>query len=51
MIENILELLSLKDWFGHSENIEIAKGKYKIPKTIKEKLNQLKRDKEWQSKK
>tara|TARA_R110001606_G_scaffold395449_1_gene567761 strand:- start:9342 stop:9500 length:159 start_codon:yes stop_codon:yes gene_type:complete len=50
MIENILELLSLEEWMGQSENIEIAKGKYKIPLTIKAKRKQLKRQKEWQLK-
>lgn len=48
MIENILELLSLYDYIGVSENIDIAKGKYKIPLTIKEKKEQFKREKEWQ---
>ena len=43
MIENILELLSQKDWIGYSKNIDIAKGKYKIPLTIKAKREQLKR--------
>ena len=50
MIENILEILSLEEWMGKSENIEIAKGKYKIPLTIKAKRKQLKRQKVWQSK-
>tara|TARA_R100001163_G_scaffold37497_1_gene28658 strand:+ start:372 stop:530 length:159 start_codon:yes stop_codon:yes gene_type:complete len=50
MIDNILELLNTNDYFGVSENIEIAKGKYKIPKTIKEKRKQLKREKQWQLK-
>tara|TARA_R110001632_G_scaffold212583_4_gene338544 strand:- start:1973 stop:2131 length:159 start_codon:yes stop_codon:yes gene_type:complete len=50
MIENILELLSLEEWMGQTENIEIAKGKYKIPLTIKEKRKQLKREKVWLSK-
>ena len=50
MIENILEILSLEDWMGESENIEIAKGKYKIPLTIKAKRKQLKREKAWLSK-
>lgn len=48
MIENILELLSQDKWIGYSKNIDIAKGKYKIPLTIKEKREQLKREKAWQ---
>jgi len=48
MIENILELLSQDKWIGCSKNIDIAKGKYKIPLTIKEKREQLKREKVWQ---
>tara|TARA_R110002096_G_scaffold240693_1_gene432555 strand:- start:75 stop:236 length:162 start_codon:yes stop_codon:yes gene_type:complete len=48
MIENILELLSQKDWIGYSENIDIAKGKYKIPRTVKEEIEQVKRENVWQ---
>tara|TARA_R100000329_G_C7609519_1_gene216258 strand:+ start:1727 stop:1876 length:150 start_codon:yes stop_codon:yes gene_type:complete len=29
MIKKILELLNASDWYGVSENIDIAKGKYK----------------------
>ena len=46
-IDNILNLLSKSDYYGYSETIEVAKGKYKIPKTIKEKREQIKREKEW----
>lgn len=28
MIKQILELLAISDWYGVSENIDIAKGKY-----------------------
>ena len=45
MIEQILELLSLDNYYGKSELIEFAKGKYKIPTTLKEKYKQLKREK------
>jgi len=44
MIKNILYLLSASDWYGVSENIEIAKGKYagvKDFKQMKEQLNRL----------
>jgi hypothetical protein len=51
MLENIIKLLNLRDYFNVSEFIEIAKGKYKIPKTIKEKSQQVKREQKWQQKK
>ena len=43
MIEQILELLSLDNYYGKSELIEFAKGKYKIPTSMKERLEQAKR--------
>lgn len=42
MIKNILELLSFVE--GGSENIKIAKGKYKMPETLKEGYQQLKNE-------
>ncbi len=48
MIENIIQLLSTSDFYGESEIIEIAKGKNKLPKTLKEKREQTKRAKAWQ---
>tara|TARA_R110000772_G_scaffold83493_6_gene176630 strand:- start:10578 stop:10718 length:141 start_codon:yes stop_codon:yes gene_type:complete len=36
MLENIIYLLNLDDFYGVSENIDIAKGKNKIPLTFKE---------------
>ena len=39
----MIELLNLTEWYGISENIEIAKGKFKIPETIKEATEQSKR--------
>lgn len=47
MIEQILELLNQDDWYGVSKNIDIAKGKYKIPTSLKEKQEQTKRDRAW----
>ena len=44
MIENILKLLKHRDYFGESKFIDVAKGQYKIPKTLKRALSQLKRD-------
>jgi hypothetical protein len=43
MIRNILDLLQLDEFYGKTENIEIAKGKYQIPTTIKQAYKQGKR--------
>lgn len=51
MIQTILDLLNSNDFYGQSELIEIAKGKYKLPMSLKEKGEQLKRQKAWQLKK
>jgi len=40
MIKSILELLPYAK--GETENIKIAKGKYKIPQTLKEGYKQIK---------
>jgi hypothetical protein len=48
MIKAVLELLQLHEWLNCSENIEIAKGKYELPKTFKGATKKIKR--EWQSK-
>ena len=42
MIKNILDLLPLAT--GETENIKIAKGKYKYPESIKETLKQFKKE-------
>ena len=39
----ILQLLSLDNFYGLSEEVEIAKGKYKLPLTFKDGFKQLKR--------
>lgn len=44
----MLELLHLYEYYGETEVIEIAKGKYKLPMTIKEGMRKAKRKKEWQ---
>jgi hypothetical protein len=44
MIRNILDLLQLDEFYGKTENIEIAKGKYQLPATIKEAYKQAKRE-------
>ena len=43
MIEQLLELLSLDNYYGKSEIIDFAKGKYKIPTSIRERYEQDKR--------
>jgi hypothetical protein len=42
-----IKLLKIDDFYGVSENIEIAKGKYKLPSSIKEGLRQIKRESKW----
>ncbi len=44
MIATIVELLSLDEFKGVSQNIEIAKGKYEIKDTWKKGFNQIKRN-------
>tara|TARA_R110000744_G_scaffold363985_1_gene472415 strand:- start:184 stop:336 length:153 start_codon:yes stop_codon:yes gene_type:complete len=48
MIETALKLLALDNWYGISENIEIAKGKYEYADTFKKGINKIKRDIQWQ---
>jgi hypothetical protein len=48
MIRQILEMLGALDHYGQSETVEIAKGKYELPKTIKKGWNQIKRNYKWQ---
>lgn len=43
MIKNIVDMLKLDDHFGISENIEIAKGKYKLESNLKKIYKQEKR--------
>lgn len=46
----VFQLLQIDDFKGISENIDIAKGKYKLPETIKEGIKQGKRKLAWQRK-
>ena len=46
----VLKLLNIDNFYGLDETIEIAKGKNKLPETIKEGLKQVKRQIKWQSK-
>jgi len=50
MIQQILDLLQIDDFYGKSELIDIAKGKFKMPMSYKEKKEQVKRKKAWQLK-
>jgi hypothetical protein len=43
----ILKLLNVDDFYGQDETIEIAKGKNKLPETLKEGYNQIKRNRRW----
>lgn len=43
MIKQIIELLNSNDWYGVSENIDIAKGKYKAVSNMAEVKQSLKR--------
>ena len=36
MIKTLIDLLSLDEFYGVSKNVDIAKGLYKKPETIKE---------------
>lgn len=47
MIKNILDLLPYAK--GETENIRIAKGKYKFPESVKEAYNNFKNEL-WQNK-
>jgi hypothetical protein len=49
MINSIIELLKYSK--SKSEIVQIAKGKYKLPNSIKEAYNQFKTEIKWQSKK
>lgn len=44
MIQLIIQLLQINEFYGESENIEIAKGKYKIASTFKQGWKKAKRE-------
>lgn len=50
MIKNIVDLLTISDYYGVSENIDRAKGKYEIPLTWKDAWKNIKR-RIWQTRK
>ena len=43
MISKIIDALQAFDYYAESDIIEIAKGKYKMPETIKQGREKLKR--------
>lgn len=43
MIEQIINLLRVSEFYGESENIDIAKGKYKLSNSLIENYKQGKR--------
>lgn len=47
MIELTFQLLKAGKHLGQSETIDIARGKYKLPLTIKEKRKQIEIEKAW----
>lgn len=44
MIKTLLELLNADHWYGHSEVIDIAKGKYALVSNFKELKQSVKRE-------
>lgn len=44
---NIFQILQQDDFYGESEYIEIAKGKYEYPSTMKKLINKIKRKYKW----
>lgn len=44
MIKNIIAMLQLDDFYGESELIDIAKGKYKLHTSLRKAIKQLKRN-------
>lgn len=49
MLKETIELLQMEKFYNVSGNVEIAKGKYKIPQSVSEGLTQIKR--QWRLKK
>jgi hypothetical protein len=43
MIKNIIDLLAMGEFYGISREVDMAKGKYKIPYSWKEVKQQIKR--------
>lgn len=43
MIKNIIDLLTVSEYYGVSRKVDIAKGKYSIPYSWRTALKQIKR--------
>jgi hypothetical protein len=43
MINNIIDLLALDEYYGVSERVDIAKGKYETPNTFRSFWKMIKR--------
>ena len=48
MLDKIIQLLPLNNYYGDSKAIDLAKGYYKIPRTYRDTYEQFKRDLKWQ---
>lgn len=44
MVKQIIAMLQIDDFYGESELIDIAKGKYKLHSTFKKAFKQAKRE-------
>jgi len=44
MLNTIIQLLKSNDFYGQSEIIDIAKGKYKLTTSVRESYKQAKRE-------
>ena len=44
----VLKLLNIDEFYGVSKTIDIAKGKNKLPQSLKEGFEQIKRKTKWQ---
>jgi hypothetical protein len=51
MIKQIMIMLNGLEHYGRSETIEIAKGKYELPKTFSDFFKQVKREVKWRRRK
>jgi len=43
MIKNIIDILQVSDFYGSTQRVEIAKGRYEYPMTWKSTINYIKR--------
>lgn len=51
VVKQIMAMLNNLDHYGHSDNIEIAKGKNELPKTFSDFFKQVKRQVKWRRRK